>query len=249
VRLQPKIRRAAEAAVRAATAPGLHRVANFYLRQKNTTDAMSSMRNGGPFGDYMPAFEYLTKRGFVVLLNGDMKIPADLRDAWKGRLLDAKACGLESGLFSLYAATESRISIGEPGGGFWLPTINAIPSLMINAFPLYMGREHTTLLFKSVSTKAGHRIPPATLLRERLYDHQCTDLQVLTNSPAEISAAVEEFVNFVETGEGPAMPAALLESLPWDSFARICRARYSPVWLKQDDRITAHDIAHLGAAE
>lgn len=236
VHLKPEVRRMARAAVQAASAPDLARTANFYMRQKNTTDSMSKLRNGGPFEDYLPAIEVLTRRGFVVLVNGDVKIPSDLRDAWKGRLLDAEACGLDGGLFSLYAATECDISIGEPGGGFWLPTINGTPSLMINAFPLYMGREHTTLLFKGLRTKAGERIPIATQLRERIYDHHCADLDLCNNSPEEIAAAVEEFLDFTESEATPTLPHSLVDLLPWDSFARICRSRYSPVWLRQDEQ-------------
>ena len=231
VRLRPPVRRQADDAVRAASAVGNYKRANFYIRQKNTTDEMSSLRNGGPFADYLPAFQHLFARGYLILLNGDGCIPSNLRDRFKGQLLDAKSCGLDRAMFSLFAATECDVSIGEPGGGFWLPTMNAIPSLMINAFPMYMGREHTTLLFKTLRTATGERLSPEQLLRGRLYDHCCDDLQISTNSADEIAAAVDEFLDFAESGAQTALQPSLEQTLPWDSFAKICRSRYSPIWL------------------
>ena len=233
VRLMTGARRKAGDAVRAAARPGAAKFANLYLRQKKTSDAQSGLRNGGPFEDYVPAIEILVQRGFTILINGDQVVPAALATRWPGQLLDARICGLDRGLFSLYAATEADISIGEPGGGFWLPTMNSIPSLMINAFPHYMGREFTTLLFKRATSLDGRALPPATLLRDRLYDHECTDLRIDCNTPEEIAAALEEFLEFLEARAPYEIPPGIEPLLPWDAFARICKSRYSPVWLNR----------------
>ena len=96
---------------------------------------------------------------------------------------------------------------------------------------MYMGREHTTLLFKTLRTATGERLSPEQLLRGRLYDHCCDDLQISTNSADEIAAAVDEFLDFAESGAQTALQPSLEQTLPWDSFAKICRSRYSPIWL------------------
>ncbi|RDV03148.1 TIGR04372 family glycosyltransferase [Undibacter mobilis] len=238
VRLSQAARRRAATAIEAASSSSFGGTLNFYLRQKSTVDVMSNLRNGGGFTDYVPAIELALRRGWRIFINGDVRIPTDLRDRWKGRVLDAASCGLDKGLFSLFAATECTASVGEPGGGFWLPTMCGIPSLMINSFPYYMGREHTVLLFKPVTDPSGRRIPFQTMLSEHLYDHRCDGLHVSTNSPEEISDAVAEFLDAAEAKQA-AGQAADAGILPWDAFARICGSRYATANTNFAERIAA----------
>ena len=89
------------------------RLVTIYLREKGRgTDG--EFRCGGEYSDYVASVRYLNEKGYTILIVGDRPLsncPPVIRDL----LWDAARLQIEPQLFSIFAATESKAYICDPG--------------------------------------------------------------------------------------------------------------------------------------
>ena len=106
------------------------RLCCLYLRLRSSTKYPETfLRSGGELESYCRAVRCLNEYGYRVLLVGDRSLSRELREEFGDMFIDSESLKISESLFYMYAATESDICIGECGGGFWLSSINSIPSL------------------------------------------------------------------------------------------------------------------------
>lgn len=171
----------------------LNKLCCLYLREKGG-ELTSHTRSGSSLETYIPSIEFLNREGFQVLLTGDIKLPPIVAKRFKGAFLDATWIGINKNIFDLFAATEANIFIGEMGGGSWLPSINRIPSLLVNAFPIGQAMPFSLMYYKTVLGPDGQ--PPSfqKLFNDLIWDYELDGYKLLNNSQEEIYEAVTEFV-------------------------------------------------------
>ncbi len=212
---------------------------NLYLRRKGKDgdDYHNSRRCGSPLPDYFTAVRFLNVSGYQVLVTGDVPLPDTVTREFGGMLTDARIARLNKELFDLYAATEADIFVGDPGGGVWLPGINRIPRLLVNAFPYFFGLPGSWVNYKTLRDSEGCLVPYRRLFTEFARDYELTGHRLYDNSETEILKAVEEFVADLQHPENPDPGRTILSSVPdfiWAKHAgtRICRA-----WLELFDSV------------
>ncbi|HEY2922514.1 MAG TPA: TIGR04372 family glycosyltransferase [Candidatus Binatia bacterium] len=216
-----------------------------YLRQKkeHAADYHNSRRCGSPFADYLEAVRFLNVSGYQVLVTGDVSIPSEVAREFRGMFVDARSSGVDQGLFDLYAGTECDIFVGDPGGGVWLPGLNRIPRLLINAFPFFFGLPNSWVNYKTLLDDRGRLIHYDRLFSEFAHDYDLVGYTLQNNSSAEILQAVETFLQDLEHPENPDPGREILDRVPdyiWAKHAgtRICRS-----WLRLFDEQMDRDPA------
>ena len=226
------------------------RICCLYLRGKE--GSLSSQRRvGSPPEAYLPAVELLIAQGYTVLVTGDREVTAQQVRRTGGRLVPAWRLGVDAKLFSLFAQTEADIWIGDFGGGAWLPIINGIPMLVVNAFPPGNCTPGAWMYYKAVRDPHTDRIIPwPMLMRDAAYDHELPEMEVLPNSADEITAAVETFLCDVEASADARRGQAEVDVLPDYALMKHVESRFSPAWLRAGslDAADAWNALQLGHA-
>lgn len=212
------------------------RKCNLYLRLKQDGDLESKRRCGSPITEYLPAIRLLNDSGYRVLLTGERQLPDSVFEDFGGMLIDSAHADVEKELFDLYAATESSIFIGESGGGVWLPGLNEIPRLLINAFPFFFALPHSWVYYKTVLDPDGHLIPYHELFLKHAQDYELTGWTVLNNTSEQILEAVSSFLNDLTNPNTADSSATVIEELPDSLWVKYGSARISKAWLKLYNR-------------
>ena len=219
-----------------------------YLRQKNAEEAdiTGSVRAGSALEEYLEGVGLLREAGYQVLLTGDVALPQAVAERFRGTLADTKAAGVDRRIFSLYAGTEADIFMGEVGGGTWLPGVNGIRSLILNAFPYFYGFPNAWMYYKSVAGEDGRQIDPRQLFSELAYAYQIPGATVRKNGSREITSAIAAFLEDVDKEPEAATASAPRFEFPkhtwaWNANAKLSRAWVTEYW-KDATQPTA--IAH-----
>lgn len=211
-----------------------------YLRQKGamSDDISTRVRVGSPLQDYLPAIRLLNEAGYQVLVVGDVPVPKHVYDTHAGMLVDTKNLRISWRAFSIYAATEATIFIGESGGGVWLPTVNNIPILLINAFPYFVGLPHSWVHYKTVTDDDGRLVHYRKLFSDHAYDYELEGMKLHNNSRQEILEAVKCFLEDIANPLANDPHADALAFAQDHTWLKQSNARLSPSWLRlYDERI------------
>lgn len=202
-----------------------------YLRQKGqgSDDIANRRRIGSPLEEYVAGIRVLIGAGYQVLLTGDVALPPPLFRSFGGLLVDARSAGVDKDVFSLFAATEADIFVGEVGGGTWLPGVNGIPRLVFNAFPYFYGFPNSWMYFKILTDQGGRPVDYRDLFANHAYDWEARGLKVHNNSSQEIAEAI---VCFLQDLERPGEVSGNALMFPEYTWMRHAEARVSPVWLR-----------------
>jgi putative glycosyltransferase (TIGR04372 family) len=220
----------------AAAAPsGKVKSCCLYLRQKgaDSASAYETRRVGSPLEDYVDSIRLLNQAGYQVLVTGDVYVPSDLVHEFRGMLVDSRALGVNQQLFNLYAATEPDVWVGETGGGTWLPGINGIPRLVLNAFPYFYGYPNSVMFYKYVTDQAGELVPFQELFAHHAYDWDPPGWTVHNNTSREILDAIADFLEEVEGTEGKTAKGEGEFQFPEHTWAWHAGARLSGAWLRR----------------
>ena len=207
---------------------------NLYLRQKDdiSADLANSRRSGSPLSSYVPAIRHLIDSGYQVLLTGDQSLPDSLYAEFAGMLTDAAHAQTAKNIFDVFAATEADICVAEPGGGAWLPGVNEIPRLLINAFPYFYSLANSWLYYK-VAVDSDHRpIPYEKLFADHPHDYELKGWTLLNNSADQILSAVVSFLEEIRNPKPDALTLETFAELPDYLWIRHGSAHILPVWLK-----------------
>ena len=195
---------------------------------------MSARRDGASFEAHLQAIRILIEAGYLVLVTGDVVPERAYADLFHHRLVCAQWAGIDPRLFSLFAATESQIWIGNLGGGAMLPVTRRIPMLIINAFPYGAGLP-AWMHYKTVRDAEGRLIHYTRLFAEHAFDWEMTGWAVCDNSAEEIAAAVRAFLRELrEPWEGEEAQR-VLSSLPDHVMEKHLNGRLSTAWLRLFD--------------
>jgi putative glycosyltransferase (TIGR04372 family) len=230
-----KVQAAVRRSLHPMVLPSQMRLCCLYLRQKGSksTDATNSSRVGSTLESYFPAVELLNRTGYQVLLIGDISLDPSLYGRFGGMLIDAGNVGIDKELFNLYAATNADIFVGEAGGGFFVPMLNEIPSIFLNAFPYSFAVPNAWMYYKSVRDCRGDLVDCTKLFGDLAYDYELPGMTVHVNSAEEICEAVECFLSDVR-GEGSSEEwEEWRKGLPQQTWLRHVDARISPAWAKR----------------
>lgn len=208
------------------------RLCCLYLRQKGqgSGDVTNRRRAGSSLAEYIAAIRVLAEAGYQVLTTGDVALAPSVFQSFGGMLVDAASAEVDKDVFSLFAATEADIFVGEVGGGTWLPGINGIPRLVVNAFPYFYGFPNSWMYYKILTNRAGRSVDPRDLFAAHAYDWEARGMKVHDNSSQEIAEAVACFLQDLEH------PRAVSEhslEFPANTWIRHAEARLSPVWLRR----------------
>jgi putative glycosyltransferase (TIGR04372 family) len=240
----PEASRRRVAAALARLGPAPRGSCCLYLRDKGGPQEWDSyVRSGGPLADYVPAIARLVERGYRVLLTGDRPLDAEIGRTFATMLVDGATIGIDPNLFSLYAATECDLWIGEDGGGTNVAMVADKPMLGINWFPYYAIFPDIVAFYKYLRDPSGTLVPPAELFTRFAFDQRCQGYTILNNTPAEIEAAVVDFVTRNEAGRTPGIDPATLGPMIEDIWFRYERAFVSEPWLRPFATATAADDA------
>jgi hypothetical protein len=203
-----------------------------YLRAKGAEiEVETSSRSGSEVTEYVPAIRRLVDSGYLCLLIGDRALSGDIAASFRGWLLDAGSLDVDAGLFSLFAATEADIFIGESGGGSLPPGINGIPTLTVNHFPYYVTRLCATVFPKFCYDAAGNVISPEVMFGANSHRHAIPGGIVRSNSAEELEIAVEEFIRLHRRGIPDGVVVDDLVGTPNSLWYADAESRLSPAWL------------------
>jgi hypothetical protein len=173
----------------------------------------------------------LNQAGYQVLLTGDADLTDEMFGAFGGMLVDARHARVDSEVFALYAATEADIWIGQAGGGIWLPGINGIPRLMIQAFPFGHGVANAWMHFKSVRDAHGVLVPYQKLFQDYAFEYAFLGMTVEDNSNSDIRDAIVSFLEDLDRqAKGLPVESPSFE-FPPHTWAWYAKARISRAWL------------------
>lgn len=206
-----------------------------YLRQKGQghPDVTSSSRVGSCLGEYLPAIRLLNGSGYRVFLVGDVELTPEVYRSFGGMLADAGTLGIPKGLFDIYAATEADVFIGEAGGGAWIPGLNGIPSLFVNAFPYRFGLPYSWVYYKTVRDKCRSLVHLRELWSKYAHDWELAGMTLHANSSGEILEAVSHFLEDIsssrERGNSQDQESCWA---PDDTWFKHANAKLSPAFLK-----------------
>jgi len=203
-----------------------------YLRLRGSDNQPDAyLRSGSDVATNSLAVKRLNERGYQVLLIGDRGLPVELFSEFAGMFVDARNLNLPEGLFYLFAATESQISIGECGGGFWLSPINNIPSMLTNNYPFHIGWNNMVLYFKVLEKEDGSIVPAKEMFEKYGEDVVHTNPRVLESCAEELEAAVSHFVDSVARGSGFGTPAKDVPGTKEHHWSVLSNSYVSPIWM------------------
>ena len=203
-----------------------------YLRQKGAGSSLSfeSRRVGSPLVDYLDGVQALIQAGYQVAVTGDVQVPPGMSAQFGGMLVDARALRIDPQVFSLYAATEAALFVGETGGGTWLPGINGISRLVLNAYPYYYGYPNCWMFYKYVTDAQGRLVPYRELFEHHAYDWDLPGMTIHNNTGEEIRDAIAAFLQ--DLGH-PAPAAEQGFQFPEHTWAFHARSKLSSTWLRR----------------
>ena len=183
-------------------------------------------RDGSNLECYLDGVRALNRAGYQVLMTGDIPLPDEVSQEFKGLLVDAQHAGVNEQLFYLFAATESKLFVGDTGGGIWLPGIKAIPRLVLNAYPYFHGYPHSWMFYKTVRDGTGKLVDYRRLHEQHAYDFQPEGMTIHTNTKQEITDAVVQFLGDAQQPwvEGNA------SDFPEQTFIHHARGKLSPAF-------------------
>jgi hypothetical protein len=167
-----------------------------------------------------------------VLFTGDRELPDPVFRRFNGMVVDAKHLVVSEQIFSLFAATEADIWIGDNGGGTWLPGINSTPRLVINAFPYYYGYPSSWMFYKTVRDKFGRLMDLRGIFQEHPYDYEISAGVVYDNTSDEIIQAVAQFLEDLEQPEDFGRTFGLDGVVPEETWFTQAGAKLSSAWLR-----------------
>lgn len=202
---------------------------NLFLRNRPHSDESSSNRQSGRLESYRGSIQELIKRDYQVLLTGDFDVSDDMINAFPGSIVDAKALGLDWESFSLYAGFEVDIHIGCFSGGSAAADINAIPNLMLNAFPPDHSLQRSVNHPKWVYRTDGKLMDLSSMLRGDFRNCYARGNRIEENSATEITTATIEFLENYSNPDYGIDPRSLGIDAP---YFQICRGKLSPAWLR-----------------
>jgi putative glycosyltransferase (TIGR04372 family) len=203
----------------------------------------SSSRSGSEVTEYVQALRRLVAAGYQCLLIGDRKLSDEVAGMFDGWLIDAAALRVDGELFSLFAATDADIFIGELGGGSMLPGINGIPTLIVNHFPYFATRLRATVFPKFCYDADGHLIPPEVMFAANSHLHAIPGVTVRLSTAEELEIAVTEFISESRAGMPYGIEVENLVGSPNDLWYADAESRISPAWLALARRRQAALIA------
>ena len=196
--------------------------------------------------NYLPAIRLLNDAGYQVLLTGDLLLDSSLYRQFGGMLVDARSLEVNRQWFSLYAAIETDIFVGECGGGINFTFINETPTLVLNAFPYYHGYGDSWMFYKTVRDQDGKLVHFRERFLHHAHDYTIHGMSIHNNSSEEIAEGVKSFVEDVRSGQ-PDPNRHLVEGLPDHVWAKHARSRLSPAWLRLYDSPSHSPILQDGA--
>jgi putative glycosyltransferase (TIGR04372 family) len=168
-----------------------------YLRFERRESYTTRLRNSSSVETHLSAVRLLNEAGYQVLLTGDREMTPEIRKEFSGRFIDSDSISADKELFSLFAATEADILIGNNGGGITPALVNGTPGLYLDWFPFFMGYPNSWFYFKAASTEEGKMVPPEDLITKHAYDLSCS-FGVLKNiTSEEIRDAVACKISFL----------------------------------------------------
>lgn len=208
---------------------GDRRLCCVYLRHRVTGYVETDRRSGVPFEALEPAIELLFARGWAVLITGDRPVPGRVLSVEDAPLCDASVLGVPRSIFQLFAQSEADFFVGESGGGMFLPTINGIPTLLINAFPLGWGMPNATVLWKVPLDSDLRPLPGRLALAQLATEYDPEGVQIRENTPQELREAVADALDWLDAGR-PSARTDLFDDLPAGALLRTISVRPSPAW-------------------
>lgn len=213
------------------------RLCCLYLRQKGAAggDPGSFNRNGSSIEDYKRGISLLVDAGYKVLLTGDVLIEAPMYHEFGGALVDANWAGVEQQAFSIFAATECDIFIGEAGGGNWLPAVNGIPELILNGFPYFFGLPNSSIYYKTVTNSTGDLVPLEELFSKYAYDYELTGMNICTMDERAIFNSIKYFLEDVTSPEFHEQKTVGVD-IPSHTMIRHAKTKLSPAFLEEYER-------------
>ncbi|MGQ0663113.1 MAG: hypothetical protein ACT4P2_05915 [Pseudomonadota bacterium] len=220
-----------------------------YLRWKGSEQELESgSRSGSVVIEWMPAIRSLIHAGYQCLMIGDRYLPDEFARETEGWLADARILGQDPFLFSLFAATEADLFVGESGGGSWLPGVNGIPTLIVNNFPYFQTRYRATVFFKFWEDPAGQAVDPRRAFRHLSQSYRHDGYAVRSNAAAEIEAAVRDFLDGIATDIPYGVPIEQIVRPHDHLWYALAESRISPAWLRLADpaRAEARAVATTG---
>jgi putative glycosyltransferase (TIGR04372 family) len=210
------------------------KLCGLYLRRKgeDSSDHTTNWRVGSPLSEYLPAVEALNDAGYQVILVGDGVLDSTTSKRFSGMLVDARSVSVDKDLLDLFGATEVDIFIGETGGGLWLPGINHIPLLHLNAYPYFVAKPNSWIYYKTVTDRDGNLVHYREIFANHMYDYELPGMTLHDNSSEEIRKAVTCFLDCLSTGTPQTWDEELLAELPENAWIRhASNARISPAFL------------------
>src|SRR5262249_1365718 len=156
---------------------------------------------GSPLSEYLPAVELLNDAGYQVILVGDGVLDPITFERCGGMLVDARSVNVNKDILDLFGATEVDIFIGETGGGLWLPGINHIPRLHLNAYPYFVAKPNSWIYYKTVTDRDGKLIHYREVFANHMYDYELPGMTLHDNSADAICRAVTCFLENLSAGD------------------------------------------------
>ena len=165
-----------------------------YMRVKGI-GSDGELRCGSGFESYSKSVDFLREQGYAIFLVGDRSLDeCSERDLYK--YYTADRLGINQDWFNLFAVTECKLFIGDPGGGAVLPTVTKVPRLMINGYPYVQVLHGYLILFKRLLNGDGIDLSMKTCFRQLTYHFDPTvGSAVRLNTEVEIYKAVKELVS------------------------------------------------------
>lgn len=205
-----------------------------YLRSKggDSKNITERSRAGSDFVDYIPAIKLLNKFNYQVLIVGDVIPDKKRMKEFNGMAANFSALRIPVEYFYLFAATEADIFIGETGGGVWLPGVNGIPSLLINAFPYGTGLPNSWVYYKRLRRKDGTQVSCDALFSDHLYQYHFEELSLENNTDDEIYNAVASFLSDLSSPNNYDPFLNIRKKMSDYSWIKQSGARLSPAWCK-----------------
>ena len=207
-----------------------------YLRKKGQSakDPSDKLRVGSDFEDYTGAIDLLVKAGYQVWVTGDRRLPKPILQQFHGMVVSGDYIGVKSNIWSLYAATEADIFVGETGGGTWLPGVNGMPRLVLNAYPYFYGFPRSWIFYKTVRDQTGHLVDYHELFQKHAYSYDLpTGMTVHANTKEEITDAVAQFLTDIQTTGETLAVHDNGNFIPEHTWFKQAHAKLSPAFVRK----------------
>lgn len=203
-----------------------------YIRAKGekSKNLTSIIRDGTQIETYLPVMRRLIDEGYFILLTGDRKLDKKIISKFNNKVISSESLKVNSDIFSLFAATEADIFIGNDGGGSQLPIVNEIPSLIINTLPVGLGLTNASILFKTIRDNEGELVDYLKLFEHYPYDYSINDYKIYNNTPEEMDLAVKYFLYDIKQNNLNKNKDSIMSSIPNDLLIKYTNSTISRAW-------------------